>query len=233
MNPEYENIIHLAVNTVSLLQNNQITARIYGGVAVLINCPLSHDFFISKGRLPKDIDFICRYSELKKLRTILLNSGYVEKEESQFIKHKRQCFMKNGILLEFVFDELNYCHKIVLKNRLTDSYPTISIPDLFLSKIQNIKLSSSDILDICALLNEFDLTKYFERISDILCNDFGFYKTTIQNLDFIEEHVPNELLPIVKSIEKLKTKIVTDRKSIRWFIQKQIVNKNQWYNLVE
>jgi len=231
MNPKNENIIDLATKTIVLLQSNQVTARIYGGVAVGINCPS----FVDKSRIYKDIDIVCRYSELKKLRMVLLSNGYVEKDESQFIKHKRQCFVKNGILLEFVFDELNYCHRIVLKNRLKDSYPTISISDLFLSKIQNVNLSTFDILDICALLAEYDLTEnqYFERISDILSHDYGFYKTTIQNLDFIGQHLPDDLLQITGTIELLKTKITGKRKSIRWFFNKMLINNNIWYNIVE
>jgi len=226
-----ENIIDLAINTIALLQSNQVIARIYGGVAVGINC----SSYVDKSRIYKDIDIVCRYSEIKKMRMVLLSNGYVEKGESQFIIHKRQSFVKNGMLLEFVFDELNYCHRIVLKNRLKDSYPTISISDLFLSKIQNVNLSAFDVLDLCALLSKFDLSEnqYFERISGVLSTDYGFYKTVIQNLDFVGQNVCEEFASVTETIKILKNKIVTKRKSIAWNIQKIFINQNKWYNSVE
>ncbi|MCX6238934.1 MAG: hypothetical protein NTY07_15455 [Bacteroidia bacterium] len=230
------NIIDQALGIIELFENNQILARLYGGVAIWINCPSSHKYLIEKNRRIKDVDIICKYSELKAIRNILLHNDYVENIETPFLKYKKQYFIKEGVLFEFVFDELNYCHRIALKNRLINNYPTITIPDLFLSKMQNVNLPNSyfDFLDVRALLFEYKFIEgeYYERVSKVLLNDYGFYKTFLMNMEFLEKELQGET-EIGNHVILLKNKLLDSKKNIYWKIQKIFTNKNEWYNFVE
>jgi len=231
-----QNIVELALNVIKLFDENQIMARLYGGVGIRIKCPSSIEWMVQNKRVYKDIDIVCRYSDAKLIREVLLNNNYNEVVETPFIIHKKQSYMKDGVLIDIVFNELNYCHKIKLKNRLNIDYPTLSVSDLLLSKMQNINLSKSffDYLDSYALLFEYEFTikEHQGRILNVLLNDYGFFKTFLFNLDYLEQKLYDVSL-VLSRITSLRNILINNKKNIKWQLQKVFTSNKNWYNLVE
>jgi len=76
--------------------------------------------------------------------------------------------------------------------RLEIDYPTISLADLLLEKMQIVKLNEKDILDTIVMLREHDVgegdkeTINSDRVSGLLSDDWGFYYTVTTNLGKIK-----------------------------------------------
>ena len=217
--------------------------RLYGGVAVWAKCPEQREWLAQKGRKLKDIDFISTYKNIKIIRDVLLKKGYNETTKFQnFTSHIRREFVKDEILVELIFDKLNYCHTIDVHNRIKNDVLTLPISDLLLSKIQNIRLTDSDYLDLTALLlkykivSDITLSEELDRIVSVLCNDWPFYKTAMINsenfIDWLRKN--NMFQEVINETKDLISVLKKSKKTIKWIIQSRIYrNRSIWYNLVE
>ncbi|MEM2964191.1 MAG: hypothetical protein QXE22_01900 [Candidatus Bathyarchaeia archaeon] len=227
-----------------------VTLRVMGATAIKIHCPTFSSLQESLGREISDVDFMAYSSQKDEVMRLLLRLGYNFDRRSLMIMRyfNRYIFedVENKRHVDVFFDKLEMCHTIDFKERLEVDYPTISLADLLLEKLQIIKVAEKDLKDCIVLLREHNVGEHDEEtinikyISNLLSKDWGFYYTVKMNLEriknFLNSHPTlkaSDKSNILQKISLLETEIENAPKSIRWKMRAKVGPKQKWYREVE
>src|SRR5208337_2153189 len=94
--------------------------------------------------------------------------------------------------VDVFFDQLNMCHKVSFVGRLELDFPITTVSDTLLHKMQIVKITQNDLVDVVALLRDHSVgsedkeTINLPYIANVLSADWGFYYTFFQNLVKVE-----------------------------------------------
>jgi len=150
-------------------------------------------------------------------------------------------------------------HPIDFKGRLELDYPTITVTDMLLEKIQMWEaFSAKDLKDCLLLLKAHNISQKPEResidssyIAKLLAQDWGFWYTATTNLKKIKAFMAeiDKLGPeaninpkqigkedgeeITQKIDIILEAIEKEPKTFGWKMRAKIGTKKQWYNPVE
>lgn len=222
--------------------------RILGSLAYRLHCPANIALFEAMKRDLTDIDFAALSSQRKPVREFFLSLGYDEDQDVLVTSEgKRFCFTEpeTRMNVDVFFDELYFCHRISLKDRLALDYPTITPTDLLLEKMQIVEINPKDVKDSTVLLLEHSLTGSDSDAIDVgyvaklLAADWGFYYTVTTNLDRLRNHVqgdsslrPDQIDVIRTRIDELVNAIEKEGKTQRWKLRARIGPRVKWYQEV-
>ena len=98
----------------------------------------------------------------------------------------------NGVHVDVFYEKLDFCHAIPLEDRLQVDAPTLPLAELLLGKLQIVKITEKDLVDMIALLLEHRLgdgdgdTINAARIAKLCAEDWGLWRTTTMNLEKLE-----------------------------------------------
>ena len=149
-----------ALALVEQAKERGLDLRILGSLAYRLHCPGNLRLFEEMQRDLTDVDVTARSDQRKDIREFLLGLGYqVDQDIVVATEGKRYFFTDpgSGMGVDVFFDELFYCHPIPLKDRLELDYPTISLADLLLEKMQIVQINPKDVKDSLVLLLEHPL----------------------------------------------------------------------------
>jgi len=230
-------------------KKKNIVLRLLGGVAIKVHCPKYDHLFKAMGRRIPDIDLVTYNKYHKEMGKFFSELGY---EEDRMIRMlyfgKRLIFYdhQNNRHLDIFVDRLKMCHEIDFRDRLEIDYPTASLVDMFLSKMQVIQLNERDVIDTIVLLREHEIgtndkeTMNSEYLAKLCANDWGLWKTITMNLEKVknlltkyEALTETDRKDVLAKIDKLVETIEKEPKSTRWRLRSTIGEKKQWYNDVE
>jgi hypothetical protein len=240
-------LINEAIKLVNKAKEHGITLRIMGAIAVRLH--LSHFSYIlnALNREITDIDFIALSEQRSQIIKFFIDAGF-ELDREVLIVSDRCVFQhpQKKYCIDIFFDKLDMCHRINFRERLEIDYPTISLSDLLLEKLQIVKINEKDIKDVIALLREHALgemdkeTININYICKILANDWGFYYTVTENLkkviSFLEAYdilSDQDKSDVKLKIEKLLEAIDRHPKSVAWKLRAKIGTSKKWYKEVE
>jgi hypothetical protein len=226
-------------------QKYDLNIRLTGGIAIRFRCERNNELFDRLGRKYPDIDMVCLSKDVGKAKEYFKNRNY-ELNQAVYIysEGKRLIFENHSSTtkIEIFVDELNFCHLIDLKGRLDIDYPTISLSDLLLSKMQIVKIAEKDLIDLTILILEHDLsdkegknTINITYIASLLSADWGFYFTFTRNIKnlllYIDKSLAekNQVEIIVGKLDVLSTAISQSNKKIGWKLRACIGDKLKWY----
>jgi len=235
-----------ARRVVNSAKNRGLTLRILGALAFRIHCPQWTPLHSAMGRVITDIDFIADSDHRKAVIELLKELGYVMNRDQFRLMRLYRRYMyddpDNHRHIDVYFDRLDYCHIIELKKRLEIDYPTISLADLILEKLQIVELNEKDVIDVIVLLREHEVgnsdneTVNSGYISELLATDWGFYYTATTNLKKINEYLFNHrtMMEIDKkivgaNINQLYERIEEIPKSKKWRMRAKVGTKKKWY----
>jgi hypothetical protein len=242
-----------ALRVVELAKDAEITLRIMGACAVRIHCTRYEYLFEKLSRELTDIDF-CSYSKFKpNMRKFFEELGYKPREymfrywERAGLPREIYDDEKNQRTVDVFYDELSMCHKINFRGRLELDYPTITLSDLLLEKMQIVKLNEKDVKDMIILLREHDIAEKEEKemingkyIATLLSKDWCFYYTVTTNLkrvrDFSKSYkalTREDLDDVSLKVDHLLQIIEETPKSLKWKVRQKIGTKVKWYTEVE
>jgi len=233
-------------------QERGLVLRIIGAIAIHMHCPkfagLHHKLERLGGRMFPDIDFMSIKESRKKLPEFFEEMGYTcDKAVMAIFGLKRHIYYGSEIpMIDVFFDKLSMCHEIDLRDRIMVDYPTISLADLLLGKMQIVKINLKDIKDTVVLLREHGVgesdneTVNSKYIAKLLSKDWGFYYTMTTNLREIKERLPTlkplnkeDISNIETKIDKLLETVEKEPKSMAWRMRAKIGTKKKWYEEVE
>jgi hypothetical protein len=217
-----------------------ITARIMGAAAIRIH---THEFpNLHEDRIISDIDLMSYSKHERAIKSFMVERGF--KAMPLYYGDGRQIYSNHHHVDVFI-NELNMCHVIDFRGRLELDYPTITVTDLLLAKMQIVQINDKDLKDAAVLLREHEVAETEIResingpyISRRMARDWGFYYTFTMNLrkleDFSSAFLPAEHHQVVRTrIETLLDRIEKEPKSTGWRLRANIGTRKKWYQDVE
>jgi len=241
-----------AIQIVDKAKDANVTLRVLGATAFRIHCPNNIRVHDALKRRLTDIDFMSYSKEKSKIERFFEGS----------LKYQTvRAAMTPGLFLgrciffdetnarphiDVFLDKLDMNHVIDFKDRLQIDYPTIPLAELLLEKVQIVHINEKDIKDSILLLLEHDVGKgdaetiNVERFKKLMAEDWGFYYTTITNLNKISNFLKKyEVLTeqqretVASRIGKLLQTIEETPKSLKWKLRAKVGANKKWYNEVE
>jgi hypothetical protein len=148
-----------------------------------------------------------------------------------------------------VMDQLNMCHVLTFKHRISRMPYTLDVTDLLMTKLQVVEQNEKDVQDIVYLLAAFPVGDRDEpgtidpvRFCEIVGDDWGWWRTVTRNLDRIVELVRGDLRSLVpagarfdpeEQAQTLRAQADAAPKSLRWKLRSKVGERVQWYQLPE
>lgn len=253
-------VLDSSLQIVEKAHERNIVVRILGALAVYLNCSKNHDaisFFRKAERLEgesvfTDVDLIAYSRQRKQLVNLMRELDYLEnKMINSLFGHKRLIFFKDNVKVDIFFDKLEFSHDVIFgnepgKGRLEIDYPTISLADLILEKLQIHAINRKDIIDLIAIFMTYDFHQDkkvdIDYIAKTLCDDWGFWYDAHENLNkvshftlkFKDEGVISEgnFSRIMDNIQTLRKSIDSNEKTKNWIKRSKVGTSKPWYREV-
>ncbi|MDH5754497.1 MAG: hypothetical protein OEY95_04765 [Candidatus Bathyarchaeota archaeon] len=249
-----------------------IILRILGGLGIAIHCQEHKEFAkklgrvgtgVVKGQEYSDIDYFSYRKQREKIKELFDKIGYAKRRATlSTAASERQIYYhpKGWFYVDIFFDKLLVAnHPIDFRGRLELDYPTITVTDMLLEKIQMWEaFSIKDLKDCLLLLKAHDTKEKGEKenidasyIAKLLAKDWGFWYTATTNLKKLKKFITeiDKLGPevqvnpkqiekkdreeIARKIENLLERIDKEPKSFGWKMRAKVGTKKRWYNPVE
>jgi hypothetical protein len=152
--------------------------------------------------------------------------------------------------VDVFFDKLEYSHDVVFKGRLELDFPTITLADLVLEKVQIHEINLKDIVDLMVLFYGHEVCEKQDKecidgkyIAKVLADDWGFWYDATNNLNkvkhFTEKYYSEGKLSeeeknvIISRVDKLLKLIEEEPKTKKWKKRAKIGTSKPWYREVE
>jgi len=258
--------------TVEKAKQEGIILRILGGLGIAIHCQEHKEFAKRLGRIGtgviegqeySDIDYVSYRNQREKIKELFDRIGYAKRRATlSTAASERQIYYhpKGWFYVDVFFDKLLVAnHPIDFKGRLELDYPTITVTDMLLEKIQIWEaFSIKDLKDCLLLLKAHEVKEKSEKESidalytaKLLAQDWGFWYTATTNLKRLKRFTSEidklgpeaEIDPkqiekkdreeIAGKIEALLERIDEEPKPFGWKMRAKVGTKKKWYNPVE
>ena len=249
-----------------------IVLRVLGGLSIAIHCQEHREFALKLGRIGtgviegqeySDIDFVSYRQHRDKTKDFFGKIGYLKRRATlSSAASERQIYYhpKGWFYVDVFFDKLLVAnHPIDFRGRLELDYPTITVTDMLLEKIQIWEaFSAKDLKDCLLLLKTHDVKEKSEKesidasyVAKTLSADWGFWYTATTNLKNIRKFLSeiDKLGPeasidpkqiekkdreeVTGKIERLLKRIEEEPKPFGWKMRAKIGTNKKWYNPVE
>ncbi len=233
-----------AVRIAALAQQDGIPLRIIGSLAARIHCSKYRYLLDKFKRRITDIDYVAYGKYNSKIYELFEKEGYqVDRGVFMSVGRDRHIWYdkENRWAIDVFFDKLSMNHTIDFRNRLEIDYPTITLTDLILEKMQIVKINEKDIKDTCVVLREHDIGDTDEEtingkyIAQILSKDWGFYYTFTTNVGEVKKYLTNSILTeedrkdISFKADKLLETVEEEPKSGKWKRRAKKGTSKKWY----
>ncbi len=257
---------------VDTAQNEGLTLRTIGGLGIAMHCQQFSEFAkklgrtgtgVAKGQEYSDLDFIAYRKQRDKVKEFFSKIGYVKRKATlSSAASERQIYYhpKGWFYVDVFFDQLLVAnHPVDFRGRLELDYPTITVTDMLLEKVQMWEaFGIKDLKDCLFLLRAHDIKEQKEKesidasyIAEVLAQDWGFWYTATTNLQNIRRFTSEldklgpdaQITPalitdkerddINKKTTTLLNRTETEPKSFGWKMRAKVGTKKRWYNPVE
>ena len=244
-----EAFLKLLHEVLDLAKQKNIIMVTLGAIAFRIHCPKFKHITYKMKRNLTDLDFAAYMKDADKISALFSELGYQELLPVRtYFGGGRRMFQneKKGMKSDLFLDELRMCHDIPFKNRLNIDYPTLSLVDLLLEKMQIVELDAKDVIDTVALIREHEIgasdkeTINTEYLSSLCASDWGLWMTVTTNLNKIRSYVAQidglnheDKDNVDKKITRMLELIDSTPKSTSWKMRAKIGTKKKWYRTVD
>ena len=237
LNQEHHRILEAA-------NQRNVTMRLLGALAFELRCPEQANLRKALGRTLSDLDYTAPSKQWEQVIEVLTGLGY-EFDERRAMLHGLDrviFFHPDGLRVDVFFDRLDMCHTIEFHDRFRLDPETITLADLFLEKMQIVRITEKDIIDTIVLFMAHPVTDNDEGIngayiSSRLSGDWGFYHTATVNLkrvrdEFLEQY---ELIPAdqrrlaAQRMGEMLACIEAAPKSLQWKLRAKVGTRVKWY----
>jgi len=243
-----ESLLQRLGQLLQMASDYRAVVRVLGALAIRIHCPQFKYIEYKLGRQLTDIDLAARGKDTGKLVEMFTQLAW---EESRIVRMysggKRLLFTApDGMHLDIFFDQLTMCHEINLKGRLEIDYPTISLVDLILEKMQIVQINEKDLIDTLILLLEHEIggatteTIDVEYLCSLCSSDWGLWRTVTMNLEKLKSYISatpqisvEESQNGIAKVDRLLQEIEAEPKSFKWWMRAKVGEKKKWYRDVD
>jgi hypothetical protein len=245
-----QEFIQEAVRVTTAAKERNLTLRVMGATAIKIHCPKFAAIHERLGRSLTDLDFVGPSEETNQLLEMLEAEGYLMDRDARYRMAVigRCVLQKRGSPLhaDLFFDELRWNHTLDLRNRLKLDFPTLTVSDLLMEKMQIVRISEKDIKDTIVILREHPIADHDKDsvngpyIAEVLAEHWGFYCTFTMNLSKVETFTqkydqlsPEDKQDVISKMGRLRQIIEDKPKSLRWKLRARTGTSTKWYREVD
>lgn len=207
-------------------------ARIMGGVAVALHCPP----FAHGQRAHRDIEdidfFLASRRDAGTMTDVLDRHGYAPDAPFNALNgRERLIFHGSHWKVDVFVKGFAMCHVIPLADRVAADWPTISVTDLLLTKLQVVEFTDKDRSDVERLLSTHALAEEegdvinVTRLVDLVSSDWGLWRTLTGNLTALQPSTPT----LSANVEELLKAIDARPKTLAFRIRAKVGDKKRWY----
>ena len=240
------NIQEEALRIVQTAQQQGITLRLLGGLAIHLHSPSANHR--SLARPYPDIDFATPNKQAAKIEKVFTDLGYTpNKNFNLFNGDVRLLFYddENRRQIDIFVAQFMMCHRIPITERMNLDPLTVPLAELLLTKLQIFEMNEKDIRDVCALLLDHPLgdndneTINVNRITQLTGDDWGLWKTSSLSIGKVKRYVltvemdPHENETLRTRLATLETAMQNSPKSMKWKMRDRVGDKVKWYELPE
>ncbi len=249
--PKPEEYLDEARRLTDAAQKEGLILRVMGPIALHYYFPDYVDLYRRMERLGErvftDIDYASYGKNRGKIVPFFEKQGYeLEKRAAMMSGGTRHIYFGPRIpMIDVFFDKLDYNHPINYQGRLELHPHCVSLTDLLLQKLQIVKINDKDLKDamlliLAAQIGEDDKNKInFKYLAKIMSDDWGFYYTSIMNLNKIQAAIygvpvlsEQERLLIKENAETIIKIIEMEPKSGKWKGRAKTGTSKIWYKEV-
>lgn len=239
-----------AVRIVKAASDKGLALRLLGSLAFRLHC--NHYGFLQKalGRAYTDIDYAGYSRQASGMGAFLKTLGYEEDYEINVLyAGQRMIFNnpENGLHVDIFFDRLNFCHEVNWSaGRLEQDKITIPLAEMFLEKMQIVRINEKDIIDTMMLLLEHPWgahdaeTINLDLIAGLCSKDWGLWRTVTMNLEKVSQlsqgysQITHEdKNKIREQVQACLDAIIQAPKSTAWKFRSKIGDRVKWYQEVD
>jgi hypothetical protein len=237
-----DDIVDEAIRLVEAARQEKLVLRALGGVAVQVH--VGEAMRPSLARDIQDMDFATPRDQGRSIQSLLSREGYVPNIEfNRLHGAQRLIFVDDphGRHIDVFVGTFAMCHVIPLSERLALEPTTVPLAELFMTKLQIVKLNRKDMVDAYALLlahymgdNDAE-TINANRIAQVAAADWGLFHTIDLNLGRLRERSsefdlsPTDQATIAARLEALGVALERHPKSMRWSLRARVGERMPWY----
>jgi hypothetical protein len=220
----------------------QVVVRAVGGLAVYLRCPSARHPTLARDY--KDIDLVGHPGDAVPISRLLERLGYVPDKEFNALHGRRRLYFwdaSNARQLDVFIETIVMSHELLIGKRLELDVETLTLADLLLTKLQVFEVNEKDVRDAAALLADHDIAPGGidpGRITALLSNDWGWWRTSTTNLECIVTYA--ESLPSFEGAARVRDRAAELRrhideapKTLRWKLRARVGERVRWHELPE
>ncbi|MGH6932184.1 MAG: hypothetical protein ACREEE_07090 [Dongiaceae bacterium] len=247
--PDASPFIEQAHRILEQARQRQLTLRLLGAIAFHLRCPTFNYIQKDTGRVFTDIDFMGYFKQMRDVERLFKELGYSEDRRIKSVPGLRRSIFFHADHpwhSDVFYDVLDFSHEIDLRGRLEIDYPTLSLVDLLLEKMQIARINEKDVIDTLMLLREHevgdtdDRTIRIDHLARSCKADWGLWKTVTTNLDKVGQLTDkyDVLGPEDRRIIRDRLRIIRDcidrePATLLWKLRGRIGERVQWYRDVD
>ena len=209
-----------------------LTLRLCGGAAVAHACPSARTAPLA--RPYKDVDVVALRRERKPLSELLEELGYRSRDEFNVLSGDSRLLFWDDVndrQLDVLLDRFEMCHALDLAPRLDAHQVTLDPADLLLTKLQVRETNDRDVKDALALI--LDTDPDVGRVADVLCDDWGWWRTVTEVLNRVVAAASTLEVADAERVrawaERLRSEVDGRPKSVQWRLRARIGDRIRWY----
>jgi hypothetical protein len=226
-------------------REKSVQLRLIGGLAVRAHCRSS----AFCDRPYSDIDLIGLSSQTVQMEQVFGELGYIPDNEfnalhgSQRLKYQDRV---NNRHVEVFLDKFRMDQTLDFRGRLGIDPYTISLSDLFVTKIQLVKMDEKDFHDLFSLLRDHKIgtddregVVNARYIAQLCAHNWGLYHTVLKNLDRLPEFYDHyhlekaERESMDRKLWILRLMLIEEPKSPVWKARDRLGERLPYYQEVE
>lgn len=239
-----------AMRVTEAAKQRNLVLRAMGATAIRIHCPKFTTLHERLERAITDLDFIGLSKETNRLIAMLEDARYIMDREARYrMAVVGRCVLQkrdSPLHADLFFDQLNWNHALDLRNRLRLDFPTLTVSDLLIEKMQIVKINEKDIKDAIVMLREHSVGDNDNEcvngtyIAGVLAADWGFYYTFTTNLSKVESFTEKydqlsreDKEDVGSKLNTLRQMIEDKPKNLRWKLRARTGTSTKWYREVD
>jgi len=210
--------------------------RLFGGVAAAIVGRPWFDSHPAFARRTRDIDLVGRKEHLKIVRDVLVDRGFREAPQVRVqTEGERAYFSRSDITIDFAGDELIFCQRLDVRDRLHLAYPTLPVTDLLLEKLQIVEPAEHNLADLLALIGSVGpATIDNAYVWRVLGARWGYWYSAKRFIERAKEFARrNAEESSIVTLNTLGQIIGSTPRTLRWRVRAAFGTTLPWYAPVE
>jgi len=249
--PGPEPFVRSATEILEEARARGLVLRLTGGIALHLRCAA---FSRIQAQLPRrydnvDLDFVAYSKQMRDVERLFADAGFIEDKRIKSVPGLRRSIFHSpdqAWHCDIFYDVLEFSHEIDIRGRLELDFPTVTLADLLLGKMQIAEINEKDVVDTIMLLRAHDVSESDDsainaaHVARLSKADWGLWRTLTGNLATVGKlaetygTLTGEDRDIVEERRTtLLQRVEEEPPTLRWRLRSRVGDRVKWYRDVD